>query len=226
MNARRGETRTRAHRSGSPPPRAAAPLAEISLTHGRALWVLRQLGFGGGAETTFNYYVKSLRKLGVPFTPDESRKREGGLAFYSFEHLVELSLALTLRTYGILPDAVLGGLVHYRSHLYAIYRDAYEQRHRITKISARSIRRQPCIEVLGVYLDLQMEFSGRHLVNFGPPRLVSPWAALREFFDASGRSKPILPVHISALAERVAELSIRAPRIRRGRLEGRPEQVA
>jgi hypothetical protein len=219
MNARMRKSRSKARRSGPPLPHAI-PLSEIALTHGRALWVLRQLGFGEGAESTFNYYVKSLRKLGVPFAPDESKKWEGRLAFYSYEHLVELSLALTLRTYGILPDAVLGGLVRYRPHLHAIYREAYGQRHRITKISIRSSQPQPSrIEVLGVYLDLQMKFSGRQLVRFGPPRLVRPWSALREFVDASDSSRPVLPVHISALAEQIAELAIRAPRIRRGRLE-------
>jgi len=218
MNARRRKSRPRAHRGGQPF-RNAASLTEIALTHGRALWVLRHLGFGQGAESTFNYYVKSLRKLGVPFAPNESEKWEGRLAFYSYEHLVELSLALTLRTYGILPDAVLGGLIRYRSHLNAIYREAYEQRHRITKISIHSSQSHPCIEVLGVYLDLQMKFCGRQLVSFGPPRLVRPWAALREFVDTFANSRPVLPVHISALAEQVAELAIRAPRIRRGRLE-------
>jgi len=207
-------------RQSSPPLSRAITLSEIALTHGRALWVLRQLGFGQGAESTFNYYVKSLRKLGVPFAPGESKKWEGRLAFYSYEHLVELSLALTLRTYGILPDAVLGGLVRYRSNLHAIYHEAYELRHRITKIAIRSRQLQPCrIEVIGVYLDLQMKVSGGQLVSFGPPRLVRPWAALREFVDTSDKSRSMLPVHISALAEQIAELAIRAPRIQRGRSE-------
>jgi hypothetical protein len=219
MNTRRRKSRSRAHQAG-PPFAHAVPLSEIALTHGRALWVLRQLGFGRGAESTFKYYVKSLRRLGVPFAPDDSKKWAGRLAFYSYEHLVELSLALTLRTYGILPDAVLGGLVRYRSRLHAIYREAYEQRHRVTKISVHSSRPQPrFIEVLGVYLDLQMKFSGRQLVSFGPPRLVRPWVALQEFVDTSDSSRPVLPVHISALAAQIAELAIRAPQIRRGQFE-------
>jgi len=217
MSRRRIKSRLGSRRIGLRPAPTIA-LSEIALTHGRALWVLRQLGFGQQGEATFNYYIKSLRKLGVPFTLDDSKTWTGRLAFYSYEHLVELSLALTLRTYGILPDAVLRGLVRYRPRLHAIYREAYDKRRHITKISIHKMQsRRSAIEISGVYLDLQMRFSGRQLVSFGPPRLVQPWAALLDFADTLDRSRPVVPVHISALAEQVAELATRAPEIRRGR---------
>jgi hypothetical protein len=216
-SGRRNKSRLGSRRIGRRPAHTTA-LSEITLTHGRALWVLRQLGFGQQGEATFNYYIKSLRKLGVPFTLEDSKTWTGRLAFYSYEHLVELSLALTLRTYGILPDAVLRALVRYRPRLRAIYREAYDQRRRITKISIHNMQsRRSSIEVSGVYLDLQMRFSGRQIESFGPPRLVRPWAALRNFVDTFDRSRPVLPVHISALAEQIAELATRAPGIRRGR---------
>jgi len=219
MRARRKQLRSESHQISLPSGYTIA-LPEIALTHGRTLWVLRQLGFGREAESTFNYYVKSLRKLGVPFTSDDSKTWTGRLAFYSYEHLVELSLALTLRTYGILPDAVLAGLVYYRPRLHAIYREAYAQRRRVTRISVYGMRaRASYIEVPGVYLDLQIRFSGRQLVSFGPPRLVRPWIALQSFAETSVASKSILPVHISAIAEQIAELAARAPPIRRGRSE-------
>jgi hypothetical protein len=51
-------------------------LPEITLNHGRALWVLRELGFQGGVpQATFYEYIKSLRKFGIPF-----RHGEVGLA--------------------------------------------------------------------------------------------------------------------------------------------------
>ena len=38
---------------------------------------------------------------------------------------MELSVALSLRTYAILPDLVVGGLIRYRDQLYGYYRKAY-----------------------------------------------------------------------------------------------------
>ena len=47
-------------------------LPEIAVSHGQAVWVLREMGFQGGAsETTFYEYIKSLRKFGVPFRHGE-----------------------------------------------------------------------------------------------------------------------------------------------------------
>jgi len=81
---------------------------DLQLTHGRALWVLTQMGFAAGVTPmTFTYYVKSLRRLGVPFAHGEITTGSGKPVHYSFNHMMELSLALTLRIYGALPDPVL-----------------------------------------------------------------------------------------------------------------------
>ena len=45
-----------------------ALVPEIALHHGQALWLLSELGFrGDAAQSTFYEYLKSLRKLGIPF---------------------------------------------------------------------------------------------------------------------------------------------------------------
>ncbi|MFD2031436.1 hypothetical protein ACFSKM_16175 [Ancylobacter dichloromethanicus] len=43
-------------------------IPRIALTHGQTIWLMTELGLHHGVSTsTFNYYIKSLRKLGIPF---------------------------------------------------------------------------------------------------------------------------------------------------------------
>lgn len=205
------------------PDNAVRDLGVIGLTHGRALWVLRELGFSEGAsDITFNYYIKSLRKLGLPFSPGQNRYWSGRLARYSYEHLMELALALTLRVYGTLPDTVMEGMVAYRQDLNLIYRRAYEEREQATKVLFRSPdRRQSELLLRGLYLDLQILFSGGRLVRFGPPRVLLPHEAMNVLADGRLASRASIPVHISHLARRVVDLALQAPVIRRG-----PEPVS
>ena len=70
-----------------------AKLPSIRLRHGQVLWLLTELGYRGAvSESAFFEYIKSLRKLGIPFGhakfQTERRKR---LACYSFFHLMELT---------------------------------------------------------------------------------------------------------------------------------------
>ena len=57
-------------------------LPSIRLTHGQAIWVLTMLGYGDGVSPkTFYEYIKSLRKLGIPFGRQNSQiaKEDAGL---------------------------------------------------------------------------------------------------------------------------------------------------
>ena len=104
-------------------------LPKIGLRHGEALWVLSRLGFQGNAsKSTFYEYIKSLRKLGTPFERGKIGYGRRGLANYSYGHLMELSLALTLRVYHVVPDTVLTDVVRCRKTLYQCYRRAYIER--------------------------------------------------------------------------------------------------
>jgi hypothetical protein len=70
----------------------------LALTHGQTLWLLSELGFREGVSaSTFNHYVKSLRKLGVPFERGKGQSRGRRHVTYEFEELMELSIALLLR---------------------------------------------------------------------------------------------------------------------------------
>jgi hypothetical protein len=104
-------------------------LPNIGLHHGEALWVLAQLGFQGTAsKSTFYEYIKSLRKLGTPFERGEIGYGRKGMANYSYCHLMELAVTLTLRVYHIVPDSILMEIIRHRASLYRYYRRAYAER--------------------------------------------------------------------------------------------------
>jgi hypothetical protein len=198
-------------------------LPDIEFHHGRAIWVLAKVGFRGAAsESTFKEYIKSLRKLGVPFEREEIvRKRRGRLKKYSYHHLMELALVLYLRVYHVVPDSVLVKIIRYRKSLYRHYRQAYIERctGRGTPIVVEIRRRAP-IKMRGVFLDLQMNFSGGKLVRFGPPRALSASEAVAIFAERDLAARAFLPLNLSLLSERVIALSLRAPLIRRGPRSG------
>jgi hypothetical protein len=200
--------------SGDLPKRAP----RIALHHGQALWLLTELGFrGGAAQSTFFEYIKSLRKLGIPFEAAEIGRPRRGLANYSYCHLMELALALTLRVYHVVPDSVLVGIIRYRKSLYLHYRRAYAERctGRGAPIVFEKEGHLP-IRMRGIFLDLQLNFSGGRLVKLGPPRALSPYDAVSVFAERDIAARALLPIGLSLLAERLVELSLRAPLIRRG----------
>jgi hypothetical protein len=190
---------------------------DLSLSYGQVLWLLLSLGFGSGvAESTFHEYVKSLRKLGIPFgrksAPAKSRVR----ANYLYPHVMELTVILSLRVYHVVPDAVLSEVDRHREQLERLYRRAYEYRASgrgapicLTTESGRQI------ELRGLFMDLGIRFSGGRMVRFGPPRLLSPIQVLMQFARRDRSADVFLPINLSLLAERVVRLALSPPRKRR-----------
>lgn len=191
---------------------------DMQLTHGRALWVLAKMGFGAGVSPrTLNYYVKSLRKLGVPFAYGELGTGAGKPVHYSFNHLMELSLALTLRVYGALPDPVLSGLVRFRRDLYLLYRRAYLEHDSGLGTPVRiAAKGRTEFELRGVYLDLRIHFGGGQLFRFGPPHVLSPFEAVRAYARMEAHDRAHAPLNLSALAIRLTECAEIAPPLPRG----------
>ncbi len=217
--------RTRQNRTPSRVFDEALPqaLPKITLQHGRALWVLTQLGFRGAtSESTFFEYIKSLRKIGTPFEHGEIGFARRGLANYTYCHLMELALALTLRVYHVVPDSVLAEIIGYRKSLNRYYRRAYIQRSSGigVPIIVKTKGRAPIV-MRGVFLDLQMNFSGGRLVSFGPPRLLSPFEAIKLFYERDLAARAFLPINLSLLSEKVVALALDARLI--GRHLGRPQ---
>jgi len=192
-----------------PPISLPRTLPKINLNHGQALWVLSQLGFRGTAsESTFHEYIKSLRKLGTPFEPGKIGLLRRGHANYHYNQLMELALTLTLRVYHVVPDSLLKQIIRNRRSLNRHYRRAYAQR--CTGIGAPLVLKGTGwipISTRGVFLDLQVDFSGGRLVSFGPPRSLTPLEALRVFAERDLAARALLPINLSLIAERVVELS-------------------
>ena len=192
-------------------------LPKLALHHGRALWVLTQLGFRGAtSESTFYEYIKSLRKIGTPFEHGEIGFARRGLANYTYYHLMELALVLTLRVYHVIPDSVLAEIIGYRKSLNRYYKRAYTQRSSGigVPIIVNTKGRAPIV-MRGVFLDLQMNFSGGRLVSFGPPRLLSPFEAIKMFHERDLAARAFLPINLSLLSERVVALALDARMIGR-----------
>lgn len=188
--------------SASPSALAGRPpkeLAHIKLQHGEAVWVMAALGFQGAvSDSTFYEYIKSLRKFGIPFPKLGHR----GLASYSYCHLMELALVLMARVYYFVPDAVLDEIIKHRRLLYRYYRRAYRDRYRGIGAPIRlSAPRHTPIIARGVFLDLQIDFSGGILSRFGPPVLLSPHESLVAFLEHDIAARSLLPINLSLLAE-------------------------
>jgi hypothetical protein len=195
-----------------------AALPNIKLHHGEAVWLMTQLGFRGRtSKSTFNEYIKSLRKLGTPFERGSLGMGRRGLANYTYFHLMELALALTLRVYQVIPDTVLTGIVRHRTSLYRHYRQAYTERCTGlgTPILIESTDKQT-ISLRGVFLDVRINFSGGRLISSGRPKLLSPFEALSMFVARGHTARAFVPINLSFLSERVVKLSLSAPLIRRG----------
>jgi hypothetical protein len=219
MTARR---KTPCH-GGKPRLNLPAALPNIELHHGQAIWVLEQLGFRGSAsKNTFNEYVKSLRKLGIPFAPGQIGLVRRGLANYSYCHLMELALACRLRVYHVVPDSILRQLVKHRARLYRQFRQAYKQRLSGlgTPIQVKADGRAS-IHLRGAFLDLRLNFVGGRLLSFGPPTLLSPHEAVAIYAYSDLTARALLPMNISFLSEELVNLSLRAPLIRRGPISSR-----
>lgn len=215
-------------RSGEAAELLPRALPRIRLHHGEAIWVLARLGFQGAAtRSTFYEYIKSLRKLGTPFDRRRNRSARRGLADYSYGHLMELALILSLRVYHAVPDSVLAEVIRSRETLYRFYRRAYSER--MTGIGAAIVleaagRRPICVR--GAFLDLKIEFNGGKLQSFGPPKLLSPFGAVCVFAQGDAAARALLPMNLSKLSERLVSTALCAPRIRTGPRTTVPECTA
>lgn len=192
-------------------------LPDIELRHGEALWVMARLGFQGAAsKSTFYEYIKSLRKLGTPFERGKIGYGRKAKAHYTYCHLMELALALTLRVYHVVPDSILMEIVRHRRGLNRLYRRAYAER--CTGLGATLTIKTGSgpIHIRGAFLDLSINFSGGKLASFGPPRLLSPFEALKLFVERDVAARALLPINLSLLSERLVSTALVAPTINTG----------
>lgn len=191
---------------------------DLQVRHGRAVGVLAALGFSAGvSHDTFNHYIKSLRKLGVPFERGEFGLSAQRPAEYSYNHLMELCVALTLRVYGTLPDPVIAGLITFRHQLYEFYRRAYiEYETGLGSAVHVTVPGRAEFGMGGVYLDLRIRFGSGRVLEFGPPRLLSPFEALCIYARLETPGRVHLPFNLSTLSIGLVEQAEGAPKMRPG----------
>jgi hypothetical protein len=170
-----------------------------SLTHSQALWTLQEIGLSLGSDfATFAHYVKSLRKLGVPFERrDDAASRKW--VIYEFEPMMELAVALALHVYGTLPDAIPTALRNHRERLYLIYDKAITSSVSDWRISVR-IEGLTATEISGVYLELGLAFEDGRVVEAGSPSALSAREPIERFALSNAAARSWLPLNLSRLA--------------------------
>jgi hypothetical protein len=192
---------------------------EIALGHGQARWLLTHLNLRTGADDiTFDSYLKSLRRDGVPFSQKEQGVGAGHPLTYRYEHLMELAVALALRAQAILPRDIVALLAERRALLRKLYRRAYIERD--CELGAQQDlvlpSRRP-LPVGGVYLDLRLEYIDTGSLVSIEPELIGPVEAIKRFTRQHRKVYPRPPLPISDIATDVVSLAKAAPAIRRGR---------
>ena len=198
---------------------ASSHIDRLALGHGQARWVLTHLGLHAGEdEQTFNSYIKSLRRDGVPFATNELGVGAGHNLTYRYPHLMELAVALALRTQGVLSRHIVGLLAQYRSILRSHYRQAWLERDtglgmpRKVVIDGGTERR-----FSGAYLDLSLTYTSYGVLSVIEPRLLDPIRALDYYMAGHQSLYPRPPLPISQFAEDVVRLAEGVPEIKRGR---------
>ena len=199
----------------------AAPrsVPSFALTHGQARWVLRHVISFGGSDETFDSYLKYLRRGGLPFAPEEMGVGRGNLLRYRYVHMMELAVALYLRSQAILPADVVQVLAGLRAELRPIYERAYIEGRcglgRPVKVSVDGVE---LMTMGGVSLDLRLTYleSGA-LMAAGLPQPLGPAGLIHTMATQNRRHTFRDPIPLTDLAEEIVRLAPHAPEIRRGR---------
>lgn len=212
---------------------------QLALSHGQARWILQGLDLHAGEDDhTFDSYIKSLRRDGVPFARDELGVGAGHNLKYQYVHMMELAVALALRNQAILSRYVVGLLVFYRLTLRALYRQAWLERESergaprdviipaytgggksvfvSQDLAARALG-QRLGPISGTFLDLQLMYGPNGVLDGPPPRLLGPVEALELFMPPHRSAYPRAPLPVSWYALMIVRLAKDAPELKRGR---------
>jgi len=208
-------------------------LAQISLSHGQARWVLSHFNMSSGeGKSSFDALLKSFRRDGIPFAEGELGSGPGHNVVYHFEHLMELALALAFRTQGILSRDFVALIAQYRHHLRPFFRRAYvERRTGLGEARALYVRdgrgeggdfvmdgRRYLTDISGVYLDLALTYLPGGGLTALRCELLDPQQAVVAFMAGHENLYPRPPLPLSDIASDIVRLArAEIPDIRRGR---------
>jgi hypothetical protein len=197
----------------------AAQIDLVALSHGQARWVLDYLGLHAGEDgQTFDAYIKSLRRDGVPFARDELGVGPGHNLKYRYPHMMELAVALALRTQGVLSRDIVGLLAFHRTLLRSHYRRAWLEREcglgAPRKVVIEGITER---NISGTYLTLELMYNSHGALTMIEPRLIDPADAFDHYMGLHRQVYPRPPLPISQIADDIVRLAEGAPEIKRGR---------
>ena len=202
-------------------------LDQMALSHGQVRRVLAQLGLRtGDSEAQFDAWLKYVRRKGVPFYPNELGRGAGVNVTYRFYHVMELAVALALRTQGILPLDLLTLLMRQRPVLRPLYHQAYSEHDRglgaTLTLRCEGAADQPAgradVRAGDVPRPAARLSRGRPADPAGTPRLLGPREAIGRFMRyRHSLHYPRPPLPLSRIACDIVRLAKEAPELRRGR---------
>lgn len=192
---------------------------KIAVTHGQAVWALWHLFDGASMpDQAFNSYVKYLRRAGIPFDSRELGVGAGTNVVYVYEHLMDLAVALFLKSQAILRKDVVEVLAHHRDELRSVYRLAWTEREtELGKPVWVRIGVKDKFRLRGVYLDLGLRYVEEGLLTTTGPKALGPAAYIRAAGTQHRRQYFRDPIPLSELAIDIVKLAKAAPEIKRGR---------
>ena len=191
----------------------------LALTQGQTLWLLSELGFREGVSaSTFNHYVKSLRKLRRAVRDWQGPVRRPSRCHLPVRRVDGAFCGPVTAGLLDLADTIVAGLRDFREDLRSIYRRAYfdltVHQHPPVRISAPGGLRTT---MNGLYLDLNIRYSAGKMIEFGPPKAISSFEAVSIYAHAEAPARSYLPLNVSAVAEMIVTRTRALPIIRRGR---------
>lgn len=211
-------------------------IKQIALTHGQAKWVLKHFNMlAGETDTAFDAFLKSLRREGVPFSPEELGQGRGRNVTYGYVHLMELALAMTLRTQGIIARDIVRLIPKNRTKLRHFLVRAYLEREvglgaprrafvsgAISDLKAdASLAIEDMREldrVCGTYLDFGIVYTTGGALSVLKLELLGPVEAIEAFMVGHRNLYPRPPIPISDIAMDIVRLAGGdSPEFRRGR---------
>jgi len=209
-------------------------ISAISLFHGQARWVLRQFDLTSReSDQSFDALLKSLRRDGIPFAPEETGKGAGVNLVYKYEHLMELALVFAFRTQGFLSRDFVRALANMRQKLRPLLRRAYlerisglgarrkimfdDQGHHVSE-GATNATKHEHLEAEGTYLELAVSYMPGRVIAIRKCDLLGPEEAVRAFMVGHSNMYPQPPLPISYIATDIVKIATgKIPEIHRGR---------
>jgi hypothetical protein len=99
-------------------------IPRFKLTHGQVAWAICQ---GRESDDQTIDALRYLRQLGVPFTEDERGVGRGNRLHYTFDHLIECSVAMFAIRHGMKPKMAATFLTGERAILRQLYRREFRE---------------------------------------------------------------------------------------------------